>query len=254
MPDATAVHGVIFDLGSTLIHRTGLALERKKCAALATFAAAELGCADPETFSACLLRIRLDAWRRAEAEQIEQLAVRSIAEAFDACGIATEDDTLRRAETVFFEPEVRASRLYPGAREVLDALAAMDLRLAMISNATSHQLVLDITERVGIGAYFNPLVSSAAFGRPKPHPSIFAHVLDAWGIPAAQTVMVGDNLGADILGAQNTGMRSILVDIEPNPDNPRFASAAQPSARITRLREIPDLLRRWNGAGASRSA
>ncbi len=246
MPAPVPIRGVIFDLGSTLIHRTGLELERRKCEALAAYAAAELGCPDPGTFTARLLEIRLDAWRRAEAEQIEQVATGSIAQAFDACGIAADEETIRRAEAVFFEPEVLASRLYPGARELLDTLASRGLRLGMVSNATSHRLILDITRRVGIDAYFNPLVSSAAFGRTKPHPSIFTHVLEAWGMPAAHAVMVGDTLSADIAGAHRVGMRSILVDIEPNPANAQVAVPVRPSARVTRLEEIPDLLRGWS--------
>ncbi len=249
MSNTTAIRGVIFDLGSTLIHRTGLELERQKCAALAAFAAAELGCADPASLAARLLEIRLAAWRRADAEQVEYPAPRSIAEAFAAAGIPTDGVTLARAEAVFFEPEVRVSRLYPGARDTLEALAGMGLRLGMISNATSHQLILDITRRHEIEAYFNPLVTSAGFGRTKPHPSIFAHVLDAWAIPAGRAVMVGDTLGADILGAASVGMRSILVDIEPNPDNARFSDAVRPAARVTDLRDVPGLVRRWRDGG-----
>jgi len=240
-----AIRGVIFDLGSTLIHRTGLELEREKCAALAAFAASTWGYQDGEAFAARLLEIRLAAWRRSEAEQVEQLATRSIAEAFAGADLATEDDALRRAEAVFFEPEVRASRLYPGAREALEALAAMGLRLGMISNATSHQLILDITRRCEIDRYFDPIVSSAGFGRTKPHPSIFRHVLEQWGIEPRDAVMIGDNLGADILGATAAGLRTVLADIEPHPDNARFAGAVRPTARITALGEIPEVIRGW---------
>lgn len=239
------VHGVIFDLGSTLIYRTGLELEREKCAALAAWAA-DLGYPDATGLAGRLLRTRLEAWRRAEAEQIEYPATRSIAEVFAACGLPADGETLRRAEAVFFEPEVRASRLYPGARETLEALAARELRLGLISNATSHQLILDITRKLGIAGYFDPLVTSAGFGRPKPHPSIFLHVLETWGIPAAGAVMVGDTMGADILGANGVGLHSILVDVEPNPDNRRFAGMARPSARVTALRDALDLLRSWS--------
>ena len=240
------VRGVIFDLGSTLIYRTGLDLEREKCAALGTYAAIELGGPDAAALAERLFRARLEAWRHSEEEQIEYLATRSIAEVFVTYNLPTNDATLQRAEAVFFEPEVRASRLYPEASETLEALAARGLRLGMISNATSHQLILDITRKLGIARYFDPLVTSAGFGRPKPHPSIFMHVLEAWGISPTGAVMVGDTLGADIFGANNVGLRSILVDIEPNPDNPRFTGMARPSAQVTSLRDVLDLLQTWS--------
>ena len=240
-----AIRGVIFDLGSTLIHRTGLELEREKCGALARFAASEWGCADPEALAARLLEFRLEGWRRAQETLQEVVAAASITRAFGIAGLPATPDAIRRAEAVFFEPEVRVSRLYPGAVEILERLRGMGLRLGMISNATSHTLILDITAKHRIAEYFDPLVTSAGFGRVKPHPEIFTHVLEVWGMPAASAVMVGDTLGADIAGAHAVGMRSILVDIEPNPANAAFSGPAAPGARVEALEEIPRLIGRW---------
>ena len=240
-----AIQGVIFDLGSTLIHRTGLALEREKCTALARFAASEWGCRNPQALAARLLEIRLDGWRRSEETLMEVAAADSLARAFASAGLSTDPNTIRRAEAVFFEPEVRISRLYPNALETLERLRGMVLRLGMISNASSHALILDITAKHHIAEYFDPLVTSAGFGRVKPHSEIFAHVLEAWGAPAESVVMIGDTLRADIAGAHAVGMRSILVDIEPNPANATFTGSARPTARVEALGEIPPLLRRW---------
>ncbi len=240
-----SVRGVIFDLGSTLIYRTGLELEKEKCGVLAQYAAAEWGCRDPQTLAARLLEIRLDGWRRSEEDLIEVLATDSIAEAFKAMALPVDETIVRRAEAVFFEPEVRISGLYPGAVETLKTLRAMGLQLGMISNATSHALILDITGKHRIGEYFDPVVSSAGYGRVKPHPAIFTHVLDLWGIAAQSAVMIGDNLHADIQGAGSVGMRSILVDIEPHPGNAAFAGAVTPTARITVHAEIPRLIKQW---------
>ncbi len=93
------------------------------------------------------------------------------------------------------------------------------MRTALISNFPSHQAVVDIARRLGVADFFRPLVSSAQWGHIKPHPSIFARVLQEWDIDGPETVMVGDSLEADVLGATGVGMRSILVDIEPNPGN-----------------------------------
>ena len=240
--------GVIFDLGSTLIHRTGLELEKEKCGALAGIAAARWGCRAPAALAARLLEIRLDAWRRSDEDLVEHPATRSIAQAFREAGLPTDGEILLKAEAVFFEPEVRASRLYPGATGALETVRAMGLRVGMISNATSHNLILDITTKLGIREYFDPLVTSAGFGRIKPHPAIFAHVLDAWGIAGGAAVMIGDTLRADIQGAHEAGMRSILVDIEPNPANAGFDGPATPTARVTALAEVPDVISRWAAA------
>ncbi len=240
-----SIHGVIFDLGSTLIHRTGLEIEKEKCGVLARFATTEWGCRDPEALAARLLEIRLDAWRRSEEELREVLATESIARAFAMAGLPTDAATVRRAEAVFFEPEVRISRLYPGAIDTLERLRGMGLRIGMISNATSHDLILDIAARHRIAEYFDPLVSSAGVGWVKPHPEIFAHVLEVWAVPARAAVMIGDTLRADIAGADAVGMRSILVDIEPNPANATFNGPAAPTARVAALGEIPPLIERW---------
>ena len=240
--------GVIFDLGSTLINRTGLELEKEKCGTLAEAAALRSGRVDRQRLAARLLEIRLDAWRRSDEELVEHPATGSIAQAFTEAGLPTGGEILLKAEAVFFEPEVRASRLYPGATGALETLRAMGLRVGMISNATSHDLILDITTKLGIKEHFDPLVTSAGFGRIKPHPAIFTHVLDAWGVAGRAAVMVGDTLRADIQGAHGVGMRSILVDIEPNPANARFDGPATPTARVTALAEVPGLIRRWAAA------
>src|SRR5438132_13785556 len=111
-------------------------------------------------------------------------------------------------------------------------------------------MILDNTTKHGNREHCAPLVTSAGFGRIKPHPAIFAHVLDAWGIAAGSAVMIGDTLRADIQGAHEAGMRSILVDIEPNPANARFDGPATPTARVPALAEVPGAIRRWSAASA----
>jgi len=240
------VRGVVFDLGSTLIRRTGPEIEQQVCTSLGAWAASELGCRDPDALAARLLELRLGAARRSDEDQVESLASDTIAAALGEAGLRPDEAALRRAEAAFFKPEVRIRRLYPWAHESLDALVAMDLRLGMISNATGHRSIVELTQRHDIFRYFDPLVTSAGFGRRKPHPDIFTQVLEAWGIPAADAVMVGDSLGYDVLGAERVGMRSILVDIEPHPDNPSFEQRVRPTARVTSLREIPEIVRGWS--------
>ncbi|MEO9901318.1 TIGR01459 family HAD-type hydrolase [Nisaea sp.] len=45
----------------------------------------------------------------------------------------------------------------------------------------------------------------------KPYPEIFARCLDRIGLPAERVLVVGDNLETDILGANRTGVASLLL-------------------------------------------
>lgn len=76
----------------------------------------------------------------------------------------------------------------------------------------------------------------------KPSPDFFRLALDTAGVTPARAVMVGDDLGADVAGAQAVGMRGVLVRTgkgsEPHPD----AGATQPDAVIDNLAMLPDLL------------
>ena len=69
----------------------------------------------------------------------------------------------------------------------------------------------------------------------KPHPSIFDAALQLIGVPARESVMVGDSLTHDIAGARQVGMRGILVrrsaDIGPGATGASPTLAFRSSAR-----------------------
>jgi putative hydrolase of the HAD superfamily len=48
----------------------------------------------------------------------------------------------------------------------------------------------------------------------KPEPGIFEHALKQMKVTAADTVYVGDNYYADILGARRAGLQPVLYDPE----------------------------------------
>jgi putative hydrolase of the HAD superfamily len=105
-------------------------------------------------------------------------------------------------------------RLFPDALDALEKIRASGLHLAMLSNASDEDNVRRMLAAHGLESYFDPVVISAAIGIRKPDPRAFRPVLDAWGIPAPELVMVGDTLEADILGAKRIGMRAIWISAE----------------------------------------
>lgn len=116
--------------------------------------------------------------------------------------------------------------------------------LGMISNAGDDADVQTLVDKAGLRPFFDQILTSAAIGIRKPHPSIFRTVLDHWDLPASQAVMVGDTLSADILGAHNAGMRGIWIDRRADEaTNQPYQGKIQPDAIIHELSELPEVLR-----------
>lgn len=239
-----AIRGVIFDLGGTLVYNPYgeyADRERRQCAAIARLAADELGCRTPDRLAERLLALRDEHGELSRRDLVERRARDTIAVGLREAGLTADDTMLDRAESLLFEPD-RGRPIYPGARELLDVLRDRGLRIGLISNWSSHWIVADIAAAAGISDYFLPLVSSASFGRMKPHPSIFRHVLDGWHLRPDEAVMIGDTLDTDVLGASRIGMRSILVEVQANPANRSAEATVRPTYCVRHLQEIPPLL------------
>jgi putative hydrolase of the HAD superfamily len=122
----------------------------------------------------------------------------------------------------------------------LETLKERGLRLGAISNGADDENTQTLINRTGIRPYFEFIISSAAFGKRKPHPGIFRVALDHLQAPPEQTVMVGDTYEADIVGAHDMGMHSIWVTRRVRKSPARME--VRPDAVVARLGEIPALL------------
>jgi len=61
----------------------------------------------------------------------------------------------------------------------------------------------------------------------KPDPAIFEHALQRGNVTAQETIYIGDNYYADVVGARRAGLRPILYDPEgvfPEADCPTIKS------------------------------
>jgi HAD superfamily hydrolase (TIGR01509 family) len=123
------------------------------------------------------------------------------------------------------------TRPMEGAREALDALAALGLRLAVVSNsdgrAEMHLKDCDVHR----GLEF--VVDSHVVGVEKPDPAIFRVALDRMGLPASASVFVGDIRSVDEAGAGAAGTGFVLLD-------PSGAYASPGTEFIAGIHELPD--------------
>ena len=139
---------------------------------------------------------------------------------------------------------------FPEVKQELANLQRAGLRLGLATNAMQPMSMRDLElKSMGLLKYFEGgcRLSAADVGFLKPHPMIFETVLLCLGVNAGEAVFVGDSLAADIVGAQQVGMKAILRERLGGPlfvyDN--GGVQVVPDGRITSLTEIYPLLDAW---------
>lgn len=243
------IRGVIFDLGGTLCARQTASHEELNAEALGRWLRTR-GIKVDDAFVPALTgeRERLfDAHAGSNREAPAAEALRPILQRY---GAPDDPRFFADAEAAFFVPELEAMRSLPEAVELLRRLHDRGIVIGLASNASSHYFVVECCRRLNFAAYLDPIVSSAAVGWTKPDPRIFQTVLARWSLPAAAVVMVGDNLEADIVGAQRVGMRTVLLTAEHHvPDiyrrQPPSGGDIHADAVAISLAEVGRLIERW---------
>jgi len=114
----------------------------------------------------------------------------------------------------------------------------------MVSNAGDAQDVDALVEQHGLGEFFEFVLVSARVGIRKPDPRIFQMAMERMGATPEKTLMVGDTLGADILGARHAGIKSVWITRRADrPDNRDHLDTIQPDYRIAVLGELLNIVK-----------
>lgn len=100
--------------------------------------------------------------------------------------------------------------LLPGTIDVLNHLASR-YRLHIITNGFEEVQHLKLSNS-GLSSYFDVVVTSDGVGCKKPGREIFEHACEGCGALASESIMIGDDLDTDILGAQNAGMDHVYFN------------------------------------------
>jgi HAD superfamily hydrolase (TIGR01549 family) len=98
----------------------------------------------------------------------------------------------------------------PDVPETLQALRLGGYRLGVLSNR--REPIYAELAQLGLLEYFDLALVAGEVCSWKPDPQIFFHALQRMGVTADQTLYVGDNYYADIVGAQQAGLHPVLLD------------------------------------------
>lgn len=109
--------------------------------------------------------------------------------------------------------------LVDGAREVLEYLRQR-YRMHLCSNGF-HEVQYRKLQASDTARYFDTIILSEDAGANKPSREFFQYAFSKTGADVASTLMIGDNLQTDIIGAANAGLDTLFFDRWQNtPDAP----------------------------------
>jgi HAD superfamily hydrolase (TIGR01549 family) len=204
---APGITTVLFDLDDTLFDHMGTAR-----AALAATAAAQpaLRTADVEAlyshYSELLEELHAAALvGRYTYEQARQLRFERLLGPY---GVGAVEAGRIAGQHYGHYQQLR--RPLPGALALLQALRP-HYRIGVVTNNRLAEQEEKL-RHLGMRDYVDALVTSEEVGLPKPHPRIFEVALERLGAQPAETVMVGDNWQADVVGALAVGIRPLWLN------------------------------------------
>lgn len=237
--------GVFFDLGGTLIHFQGawpdvMQSANQELLSYLKQAGFQL---DESTFAEEFRRRLEEYYIQRESEFIEYTTGLVLRTLLEELGNRVSFDALRPALQRLYAVSQAHWQREDDAIATLEQLKSAGYRMAIISNAGDDDDVQALVDNAGIRPYFEFVLSSAACGIRKPNPAIFELALQRLGLKASQAAMVGDTLGADILGARNAGVQSVWITRRADtPDNRDHDDTIQPDVTIDSLLELPKAL------------
>lgn len=129
-----------------------------------------------------------------------------------------------------------------GAVDVIERLSRQ-YQLAIVSNIPEElNKTIDVTlSEAGFRLdWFKAIVSSKDPNvKEKPDPSMFTLAMKKMKATLNETVMVGDTIETDILGAINVGIRSVFVD---HSGVYKSSNSTKPDIVINKIQELPKAL------------
>ncbi len=104
------------------------------------------------------------------------------------------------------------TKLFPQALEVVESLSKK-YHLHIITNGFSEVQFVKV-KNSGLAPFFDTIITSEMAGVQKPNAKIFHYSLEKTGAKRINSIMIGDDLEADILGAQKVGIDQIYVNFD----------------------------------------
>lgn len=165
--------------------------------------------------------INLKYWKlyREEKTSKEDLRYLRLKETFDSVGYSINNQLINQLSEDYIESLPNYNHLFDGAIEILNYLHSK-YQLHIITNGFDEVQTLKM-KRSRIIHFFDKIITSDSIGLKKPNPLIFHYALEKTNAKPENSIMIGDNLEADIQGALDCNFFAIHCNFEKSLNIPK---------------------------------
>ena len=167
-----------------------------------------------ESFLEVYRPINFEFWKLYREEKVTKAELRygRLKKTFDAINYTISDGIIDLIAEQYIDHLSDFNYLFEGTFEILDYLKDK-YELHIITNGF-EEIQSKKLQNSKIDHYFNKVITSESVGVKKPNPKVFTHALKLANANSVNSIMIGDNVEADINGAINVGMKAIHCNFE----------------------------------------
>jgi len=141
---------------------------------------------------------------------------------FTEKGVSSDREKARMMAITFRTLSRKYLRAYSGVYELLEHLKASGKKIYLLSNAQTDFTRPEITA-LGIDKYLDGIFISSEVGFKKPAKEFYQKLLDTYKLDPKESIMIGNDIKADIEGARAVGLNTLYIhsNISPWEDEDR---------------------------------
>lgn len=142
----------------------------------------------------------------------EKLKYGRLKDTFDFLKYKVSDETINLLADDYLNTLPLFNKLFDGTLELLTYLTSK-YQLHIITNGFNEIQIAKL-KNSEIRKYFDKIITSEMVGAKKPNPKVFEYSLNLANATIKESIMIGDNWEADIMGAKKVGMEVIYCNFE----------------------------------------
>ena len=142
-----------------------------------------------------------------------------------------DEHLAREMGTRFLDLLPTRNILFPYTIEILEYLGEKGYQLHLITNGFEHTQHCKL-KNAGLDKYFREVITSEGSNSLKPKKEIFEYAFRKTNASPEQSIMIGDSVEVDILGAVNAGIDQVHVN------HLRIEASIQPTYTVYALDEL----------------